>query len=396
MKSIILGDVHLGRSAAISKPGVGGEPNSRIVDQQIILDWVLAKAIALNVNEIIVTGDVFEEWRALPSLITMFMTWIKKCERAYKTVRIIMGNHEINRTGSYIISALDIIPALELAHAVVYKDITTIHHPGISYTFMPYRDRRMYDASSPAEALEMLKKELSGHLESIPKENKKIIVGHLTLEGALYVGDEIDDMLNEIICPLEMFAGYDYVWMGHIHNFQILSPNTPLIGHIGSMDRSDFSKAETKNDKYIIIQDENGFDQIPIPTRNLRKIDINVSADKDTTDYIINFLHAYNNEHPLKDAIVKIDVQLDGQETLSSDRDKIFKFLYKNLEVHHVHNFSESRSITPIQPSGVQALFDNNMNLTMAVDAWLPTQTFIEQDEVKQFMYECIEEFKAA
>lgn len=395
MKAIIVPDPHLGRSQVLGKPGSGCAINSRLADQQYLLNWILQKAILLKVTVIIITGDLYHDPRPSPILIQFFMAWLKSCEKVGIQVHIIVGNHDIIRTGSNTVSALDIVPAVEMTHATVHKDVTTVNYDGVSFTFLPYRDRRMYDGSSPQEALSLLIKEFDGQLATMPNGNKKVLVGHLTLEGSLYVGDEIDDFLNEIICPLEIFKGYDYVWMGHIHNHQVLSPNAPYIAHIGSMDRSDFGKSEVDNDKFIVSFDKNGFDNLVLPTRPMRQINIDVSSDKDTTDFIINFLHSFDQDKPLKDAIVKIDVQLDGQETPSSDRDKIYKYIYQNLEAHYIYKFSESRTISVLTQNSNQVLFDNNMKVTSAIDAWSDSLTFDNEEEkilVKNFMYSCDEE----
>src|SRR5579863_6576450 len=124
--AIILGDVHLGKGTNIGKFGVGATLNSRIVDQLNLLDWTLDKAVEHHAEHIIITGDVFEEPKPHPSLIAMFVSWLKKCQVYDISVHIIVGNHDILRNGFSYTSPLDIITEADLDKIHIYKDINTI------------------------------------------------------------------------------------------------------------------------------------------------------------------------------------------------------------------------------------------------------------------------------
>ncbi|MDR9826287.1 hypothetical protein RCJ22_11765, partial [Vibrio sp. FNV 38] len=130
-------------------------------------------------------------------------------------------------------------------------------------------------------------------LASIPLTYKKILVGHLAIEGSIPVGDEIDDMANELFCPLDMFNGYDYVWMGHVHKPQVMKKTNPRIEHVGSMDLSNFGETDQK--KYIVIVDcfshDKDFEIEYLPTRPLKKLTVTVPKDtEDTTAYVLDEL----------------------------------------------------------------------------------------------------------
>lgn len=392
---VILGDVHLGKGVGIGKPGSAAILNSRIQDQIDLLNWVLQQARDNKAESIIITGDVYEDPRPHPTLIQFFMLWLKQCEKYNIAVHIIAGNHDIIRTGSYTISALDIVPAVELSHAKTYKNITNVVYDDVSFTFIPFRDRRMYDASSPEEALNKLKDELASI--TLPTHTKNVAIGHLSLEGSIPVGDEIDDLINEIFCPLSMFRKFDCTWMGHIHKPQVLDVK-PHIAHIGSMDRSDFHESETSIDKIIIIFDASKpelFKEVVVPTRALRKVVINVPQDKDTTDFVINHLYSYNKTKSLKDAIIRLEVTIQGAENSGADRDKVFKFLYNNLNAHYVCNFSEARNISVISTQS-QLLFDNSISIPMAIRTYFDT---LDIDEEKKNLalsiaLECLAEYQ--
>ena len=97
--------------------------------------------------------------------------------------------------------------------------------------------------------------------------NLNVMVGHFALVGSLPVGDEVDDMHNELFMPLNTFKDYNYTFMGHIHKPQVMC-KAPYISHIGSMDLSNFS--ENTHSKIIAVIDTSTSEvvkNLDLPTR---------------------------------------------------------------------------------------------------------------------------------
>ena len=172
-------------------------------------------------------------------------------------------------------------------------------------------------------------------------------MGHLALKGSIPIGDEFDDVINELLCPMDMFNGYDYVWMGHIHRPQVCS-RKPYIAHIGSMDLSDFG--ETDHTKIAILYDSDKTDkfvEISIPSRPLRRIKMSIPVGNDPTEYISNVIKTVDQSTPFKNAIVKIELRLDDPDASEVNRENINK-LIRDLGAQNVSNFSESRNVTVV------------------------------------------------
>lgn len=384
MKILILGDIHLGKSINIGKPGFGKVLNSRINDQFYLLNWVLDKAKEKGVEHIVITGDVYNEPKPHPSIINLFMRFLKAAEKEKIKIHIIDGNHDILRTGSWIESALDLVPIIEMPYASQYKSIETINLDGISITMVPYVDRKMYEVDTTLEALKLLEKQLLPELNKIKPGNISVCIGHLSIENSIPIGDEIDDALNEIFCPPSLFKGWKYTWMGHVHNHQVLhevTDNEPYyVSHIGSMERSDFSKHEMLGDKYIIILDSNdSFEKIKLPNRNIYKIDISVPEGSVSDDYVINYLYNLNKSNPLKDSIIKLDIVLHPS-LKNLDRQRVNGYIYNELGVHYICYFSESRMIDKVfikNDSGI----NNSMSPEVAIDLYWDNVTDLTDSE---------------
>jgi DNA repair exonuclease SbcCD nuclease subunit len=389
-KTIICPDVHLGRSLIIGKPGIANGLNSRIIDQSKLLDWVLEQTIENNAGSIIFTGDICEDSKPDFSLINIFVSFLKKCEHNSIDVHIVLGNHDLKRTGSQYISWLDLIDASEISNVHIHKYIDTIYKEDVCFTLLPFRDRRSLNCDTNANALAAIAERLPYELADIPNGYDRVLIGHLALEGAIYVGDEIDDAANELMCPLDMFNEYDYVIFGHVHKPQVLRKK-PYICHIGSLDISDFG--ETDHNKIIILFDTSAKEklkEIKVPTRPLRKIMITVPSDKDSTDYIIEQLQAEQQEKSFKDAIVKIEIKLLDAFVKNSDRALIEKNIY-SFGAYYICNISESRNITVV-PVEKQNKISNSIAPKSAIKIWADQcSLFANNDEKALYIAEAFE-----
>lgn len=369
-RAIILGDVHLGKGTNIGKSGVGASLNSRIVDQLNLLDWTLDKAIDCHADDIIITGDVFEEPKPHPALITLFISWLKKCQVYDVNVHIIVGNHDLIRSGFVYTSSLDIITEMDLESVNVYKDIDTVMIGTTAFTLVPFRDRKSFSVSSNSDALDLLRESFVYELASIPVTYHKVLVGHLAIEGSIPVGDEIDDIANELFCPLDMFKGYDYVWMGHVHKPQVMRKANPHIAHVGSMDISNFG--ETDHKKYIVIIncDTSVFTTEYLPTRPLKKIAITIPKDtNDTTNYVLEEIKKENID--FNRAIVRLEISLATPELKSVSKSVIEKFLM-DQGTFNVTSILESKKIALIKKITTSTI-DTKMDVVAAIKTYAHT-----------------------
>lgn len=370
---IIIPDLHLGKGVAIGKAGLGATLNSRIVDQINLLDFCLDKAIESFAKDLILTGDIFEETKPSPALITIFFSWLKKCRAHDVNVHLIMGNHDLFRSGSVFSSSLDIISEIDFDNVFVYKDINTIIIGSSAFTLLPYRDRRSFNTQSNAEAITILKDSLVYELAMIPLTYKKVLVGHLAIEGSIPVGDEIDDIANELFCPLDMFNGYDYVWMGHVHKPQIMKKKNPYIAHIGSMDISNFGETDHKKFIIIIDCDSNQYSTEYLPTRPLKKISVSVPKDTDdTTSYVINFIK--NEKDDYKKAIIKVEVMLLDSDLKSINKSHIEKYLIEQ-GAFNIVGISEAKKASIIKKD-INNTIDTKMDVFSAIKIY--GQTYVD------------------
>lgn len=382
---LILGDVHLGKSTSIGKTGIGAALNSRIVDQLNLLDWVLEYAVDHGVRRIVITGDVFEDPKPLPSLITLFIAWINKCGAYEVNIDIIMGNHDMLRNGTYYSSPLDIITECSLPNCTVYKDINTVYIDRVAFTYLPFRDRKSFSCEVNADALALLDNMLMYEVLSIPIPFTKVLIGHLALEGSIAVGDEIDDLTNELFCPTSMFKDYDYVWMGHVHKPQVMCKQ-PHIAHVGSMDISNFGETDHKKHVVLFETEDSTFTTVDLPTRNLSRIVITIPKDTvDTTQYVLDEIKS--KKITLDKSIVRLEICLSTPELKSINRSEVEKFLYKE-GAYNIAGFSESKKIALIKKdNGSANNIDTTMDVPTSIKMWAKQKWPDDVDESKRLKF---------
>ena len=392
-KTIIVGDLHLGKGLSIGKPAADGGLNSRLSDQVRLLNWIFDCSINRNVNRIIITGDVFDETKPDSNLIVIFMDWLRQCEDYGIDVHIVVGNHDLKRIGNRYTSILNVIGSAGFDRVFIYNSFYTLHTEGVSFTFVPYRDKRALGCNTVEEAILKIGELIPFELGSIPVDNDRVLVGHLALEGSFWT-DEIDDVSNELMVPLQMFEGYTFTWMGHVHTPQLMNCGH-YVEHIGSLDISDFG--ETNHKKNIICYDpftSNRFEKIIIPTRPLRRVKIEIPKCDNATEFLLNYISKQNKSVGFKDALVKIELKLLDPESKDIDRVRIIEELNK-LGVYYISYFSESRSVAVV-PDDKKHISDSAISPKDAVKSWADMQDFSSnEDEKQQFVNACLEVISA-
>lgn len=371
----LLGDVHLGKGVSLGKAVVGANLNSRVADQLNLLEWTLEQAIAHHSTHIIITGDIFEDPKPHPSLLTIFVAWLKQCQAHGIHVHIVMGNHDILRSGFIYTSPLDVISEVEMENVHIYREVDTVLIGRTAFTFVPFRDRKSFSVASNADAISIVRDSLVYELSGIPITYQKILVGHLAIEGSIWVGDEFDDLSNELFCPLDMFNGYDMVWMGHVHKPQVLQ-KSPHIAHIGSMDISNFGETDQK--KFIVVIDSSHkgvWTTENLPTRPLKKLSITVPKDtEDPTDYVLKELDKAGS---WERSIARVDIALATPDLKPINKAAIEQYLTTH-GTFNITGISESKKVNLIKKDTNNTI-DTKMDVATSINTY--AEKYIEKEK---------------
>ena len=371
MKLLMVPDIHLGKGSNIGVDPVGVGLNSRVEDQKNLLDFIHAKAIENNVDTIILLGDIWDDVNPKPNVVFVFLSWLRRCIESKIKVHIIHGNHDYVRSGKDKISMLDCVAVLSLDGCKIHSTINTIDFDDIDITFIPFTDRRQLGVDTIDEAVAKLSEQIK---ENISKNKNKIAVGHLALKGSLWIGDEIGDDSNEIFCPVEMFEDFTHVFMGHIHKSQVTNKSKPFMCHVGSVERTTFSKEDSLS-KSMVLFDSSSYkhEKIKLPCRKLVDIDVRIPEDvKDSTLYLKNIIEKQSS---MENSIVRIKVKLSSSDSNGVDKEVITAELNK-MGISHVSSFSEIKCSERVLSQDID--IDEYMNHEKAVDKFME---FIEAED---------------
>lgn len=308
IKIATFADLHIGVTGYGSLDSETGL-NTRVINALASLDKMIDYCINNNIKYIIGAGDMYKNNLPSPTLQNELDKRLNRAAKNGINIYIMDGNHDIS-TMKFAKSALNTFKTLE---------IDNIHHS---------KDLKYYTINNELK-LVMLptycnKQEVENILKELESETMPVIlVGHLTLKGAL-----LNDWLieqNEDAIDIELFKNSNIIAaiFGHLHKYQILNKK-PLIYYTGSLQRIDFT--EEKQEKGFVILDINGrdvsYEFIEVPSQKFLTLDYNVRNLDNENDIILNDI----KNKDVKDCIVRLRIKADKNNNINDNI--ILKELY--------------------------------------------------------------------
>lgn len=310
----IIGDTHWGAGYNMGKIDPRTQLNTRLLDFSNTFNRLIDRFAEHDVKVAFLTGDIFETRHPTAAQLNAFSQCVQRAIGLGIKLVINVGNHDQMRHIST--TTVDVFDKLRLPDLKVYQEMGIYElDNSTGIIMMPYRDKRMMEASSNAEAIEMLREELSGYIKQLNNKNI-IVIGHYMLEKSPEGFDPDSFSMNELKLPLDMFNGCDMVIMGHIHQPEVISRNKPVIIYAGSMDK--VSYGEKDHSKISIIIDENNipsFKLLKSSVRNLFELNFDYLDDKkpykdEINNKICLDIDAFNNDCSIKNSITKVSIKV--------------------------------------------------------------------------------------
>jgi DNA repair exonuclease SbcCD nuclease subunit len=261
MKFIHISDTHLGY-AAYRKLSDNGY-NQREEDILAAFRQAITQSIALRPDFIIHSGDLFDVVRPTNRILHFAIEQILRLVKAKLPTIIISGNHETPKQ-RYLGNALQILAALPvdpnllfIVHQMKYE---VLNLPGLAIHAVPQ-----------CRSGEEFEKELN---QIKPQPNaKNILVAHCGVKGLKEFsrGD-----FNELLVDFEYLknAPFDYIALGHFHNFTSVTPRAYFSG---STERMSFNETGIKKgfiEVTLVPKLEIAFHELKIrPMQELETVD---------------------------------------------------------------------------------------------------------------------------
>lgn len=318
MKFIHLSDLHIGKRV---------NEFSMINDQKYILEQILDIIKIEEINEVIVSGDVYDKSVPAVEAVTVFDDFLTELAVRNIPTLIISGNHDsperlgfgskiMKNNGVHIYSIFD----GEL-HKVKFNDVNFYMLPFVK----PIMVRRFY---SEVETYEDAVRTIIENTD-IDKTQKNVMMSHqfVTKIGQETIRSDSESVsvggLDNI--DISVFDEFDYTALGHIHRPQTLNEK---VRYCGSPLKYSFSEA--KFDKTVTIVDTDDFSVRTVPLKPLHDMRmIKGNIDNILSKEVVNvadsndYLHiTLTDDDNIIDAMDKVRSVYPNVMQLEFERDK--------------------------------------------------------------------------
>lgn len=364
MKILHLADLHIGKIIF---------EQSLLEDQEYMLNKIIEKIKAENIDAILIAGDVYD--RSIPqaeaiNLLDRFLNILIK--ELKKKVFIIAGNHDskerlgfgnkiFENEGLFISSKYEgKIKKVELQDE--YGKLNIYMLPFIK----PIEVKKYFDDESLSYD-ETIKKIIEK--EDIDESQRNIILTHQFVTA---IGEEVERTESEVLTlggtdnvDISNYNKFDYVAIGHVHRPQRIGRDTAR--YAGTMLKYSFSEVNHKKTMPIIDFKEKGNIDIKLvelkPLRDMREIKgpieklIENYEEENANDYIRAII---TNEEPVYDAIGQLRRIYPNVLKLEVQNSKILS----NIEFK-TENLQKVKSKSEVELFNEFYKFQNNIELNV-------------------------------
>jgi exonuclease SbcD len=321
--------------------------SSRLGDFLKTLNMALDWALENDVHLVLIAGDIFKNRDPTPTVQREFAKCIHKLSAAGLPVFILTGNHDmpnaLQRANTVEIYSTLAIPGVIVAqkpgvHIVHTKagDVQIVALPWLSRSYLMSKGdfRNLNPDDLNRELLDLIETFVDTSAANIDPSMPAVLTAHASVQGAVF-STERDIMLgSDIVLPRSTIANpaFDYVAMGHIHKYQVLSGGRPPIVYPGSLERIDFGE---QNDKkgFVSVEigtpDSSGVRPVhhefhEVPARRFLTIKVDAASDF-PTETVLQRIE--ENEDSIRDAVVRLVIETTPEHLRDLRQDEIRRVL---------------------------------------------------------------------
>lgn len=329
MRILHFSDTHLGYQDLDKTASTG--INLREQDFYDSFTSVIDAAIENPPDLIVHSGDFFHRPSPTNRAMTFALEQLKRLEAHKLPIVVIAGNHETPRT-IYTSPILRAMKTIKGVYPIFGQAYETVEVDGIVVHGLPH----INDVKTLFEEMDRIE----------PVADKFNILMLHTSIGKDYMMEEYGEQLYPKE-RLDLLDRFDYVALGHWHNFQQVK-KLKTAWYCGSTER--MSDTETGKEKgYCVLELEQGKIVQPafikINTRNWYRIDIKNCKDKTVTEIEAD-LKTQANQLDLKDCILSLyfhDIQ--GIQSVQLANRIISEWLPEPIYIHVKRKFDNQADI---------------------------------------------------
>ena len=354
MKLMHLSDLHLGKR-------VNGV--SMIDDQRYVLEQILALADEEKPDAALLCGDIYD--KTVPSaeavgLFDGFLSRLAACCPVY----IISGNHDsaerlafggrlLEKAGVYLSPVYD-------------GTVMTVQQPDdfgtVCFHLLPFLKPVQVRAAHPDETVESYTDAVRVALSGIDRSdgNRHVLLAHQFVTGSERCESEEVSIGGSDNVDAEVFAGFDYVALGHLHGAQ--RAGGEHIRYCGTMLKYSFSEAKHRKSVTFAQLGEKG--SLTVTTRELTPLR-DMKEIRGTYEELMSRSYYYGTELPECYLHITLTDEEDVPEALGRLRTvypHIMKLTYDNARTRTRQNPLEMEVMPETSPLELFGLLYEKQN----------------------------------
>ncbi len=263
---------------------------SRLEEQADFLKWLLAEIEDQSIDVLIIAGDIFDVPTPPNDAHKLYNDFLNSACKLCHSIIIISGNHD---SGDFLKATQTFteeknIYIFDKLRPIKKENELKLNINGqvVNFTCLPYfrniELHQYYQANFEQDKPESWREDSLTHLMQNDYENCKIAISHHAYGNYSATGSEHTLSLAGLdSLSLGIFKDYDYVALGHIHQYQKLS-SKPLSFYTGSPIPMRFS--ESKQKYYNLLDIKNN--QINIEKREIPSFREIIQIKTNSENYI--------------------------------------------------------------------------------------------------------------
>lgn len=343
LRILHLADIHLGmENYGRVDPATG--LSTRLGDFLKTLNEALDWALNNDVHLVLIAGDIFKNRDPTPTVQREFAKCIRKLSMAGMPTFILVGNHDVpnalQRANTVEIYSTLAVPQVTIAktpgvHVIETRvgKVQIVAVPWISRSYLLTRSEyRNLDPDALNQAtLELIETFIDKAVSELDSSIPAILTAHASVAGAVLSSEKNIMLGQDVVIPKAVLTNpvFDYVAMGHIHKYQVLTQQRPPIVYPGSLERIDFGEEKDKKGFVSVeIETESGNDGLrevrhyfhQVGARRFLTVNVNADVDFPTVEVLRRIEERADD---IRDAVVRLVIDTTPEHVRDLRQDDI-------------------------------------------------------------------------
>ena len=339
IRSLHLADIHLGmENYGRVDPATG--LSSRLGDFLHSLDTALDYAVAQAFDLVLLAGDVYKNRDPSPTVQREFARRVRRLSEAGIPTFLLVGNHDLPNAWAraHSVEIFDIlgVPNVWVADEPGITLVPTAQGP-LQIVALPWVTHHKLLTKDEFRALphrelnnvlvDRIESLVDGMAEKLDPALPALFTAHAAIDSAKTSSEHAMMLGDDVVLPLSLVRRpeFDYVALGHIHKYQVLSENPPVV-YPGSLERIDFGEERDAKGFVTVLLDETqprgkrivSHDFHEAGARRFVTVEVHTEGGN-PNDAVLQSLAARSDD--IRDAIVRVVIKTtaEGESLLRDD-----------------------------------------------------------------------------